>query len=80
MKESVEIMGFVTMGAAGLGAVVFGLIGPLSRWFDDRVLLLVFGIVPMIIGRCLMFPIGSTPHPPGTLWCSSQSVSHLIAR
>ena len=60
------------MGAAGLGAVVFGLIGPLSRWFDERMLLLAFGIVPMIIGRCLMFPIGSSPHPPGRISCATN--------
>ena len=58
-------MGFVTMGAAGLGAIVFSMIGPLSKRFDERLLLFVLGIIPMLIGRMIMFPIPSlAPHPP----------------
>ena len=56
-------MGFVTMGAGGLGVLVFGMIGPLSKRFDERWLLVVLGILPMLVGRALMFPI-SADHPP----------------
>jgi len=64
-EAAVENMGFVTMGAAGLGAIVFSMIGPLSKRFDERLLLFVLGIIPMLIGRMIMFPIPSlAPHPP----------------
>ena len=78
---AVENMGFITMGAGGLGVLVFrfslvntlnthfslvlvfSMIGPLSKRFDERLLLLCCGILPMIIGRSIMFPF-SGDHPP----------------
>merc|ERR1712062_45220 len=45
------------MGAGGLGVLVFSMIGPLSKRFDERLLLLGLGILPMIIGRSIMFPL-----------------------
>ena len=32
--------------------------------FDERLLLVVCGIVPMILGRVVMFPIPGQPYPP----------------
>ena len=53
------------MGAGGLGVVMFSLIGPLSKCIDERLLLIVFGIVPMLVGRVIMFPFpGLADHPP----------------
>jgi len=39
--------------------ICFATIGPLSRRFDERLLFVVAGILPMIIGRIVMFPYGS---------------------
>lgn len=60
---AVENMGFITMGAGGLGVLVFSMIGPLSKRFDERLLLLCCGILPMIVGRSIMFPF-TGDHPP----------------
>ena len=50
----------ITMAAGGiLSGLCFATIGPLSKRFDERFLLLFAGIVPMIIGRVIMFPMGS---------------------
>ena len=57
-------MGFVTMGAAAMGVLVFGMIGPLAKRFDERLLLLVMGILPMLLGRAVMLPIPGVDHPP----------------
>ena len=57
-------MGFVTMGAAAVGVLVFGMIGVLSKRFDERWLLLVAGILPMLLGRAVMLPIPGVDHPP----------------
>ena len=42
-----------------LSGLCFATIGPLAKIFDERVLLLFAGITPMIIGRVIMFPMGS---------------------
>ena len=34
-----------------------------SKRFDERLLLLGLGIVPMLVGRAVMFPVAG-PHPP----------------
>ena len=57
-------MGFVTMGAAAVGVMVFAAIGPLAKRFDERLLLLVLGILPMLLGRAVMLPIPGVDHPP----------------
>eukprot|EP00095_Tigriopus_kingsejongensis_P005987 maker-scaffold48_size466083-snap-gene-3.27 protein:Tk05987 transcript:maker-scaffold48_size466083-snap-gene-3.27-mRNA-1 annotation:"major facilitator superfamily domain-containing protein 8" len=54
----------ITMAAGGaLAAFCFGAIGPLSKRFDERILLIAIGIIPMIIGRIVMMPMG-TERPP----------------
>ena len=62
--SQVENMGFVTMGAAAMGVLVFAMIGPLAKRFDERLLLLVLGILPMLLGRAVMLPIPGVDHPP----------------
>ena len=64
-------MGFVTMGAAAMGVLVFSMIGPLAKRFDERLLLLVLGILPMLLGRAVMLPIPGVDHPPVN--CFSQA-------
>ena len=57
-------MGFVTMGAAFMGVLVFSMIGPLAKRVDERLLLVVLGILPMLLGRAVMLPIPGVDHPP----------------
>ena len=38
--------------------------GPLARRVDERVLLVVVGAVPMLLGRLVMLPLPGTDHPP----------------
>jgi hypothetical protein len=79
-SDAIQKMGFMIMGAGGISVVAFACIGPLSRRsgslqslsvtptsirFDERVLLVVLGMVPMILGRIVMFPIPGQPSPPG---------------
>ena len=40
------------------------LLGPLSRRVDERVLLVLVGAVPMLLGRLVMLPVPGTSHPP----------------
>ena len=65
-------MGFITMGAGGLGVLVFSMIGPLSKRFDERLLLLGLGILPMIIGRSIMFPFTGDHAPIDCLRCEGR--------
>ena len=64
-------MGFITMGAAAVGVMMFSLIGPLSKRVDERLLLLLVGILPMLLGRAVMLPIPGVDHPPVN--CNSQA-------
>ena len=65
-------MGFITMGAGGLGVLVFSMIGPLSKRFDERLLLLGLGILPMILGRSIMFPFTGDHAPIDCLRCEER--------
>jgi len=62
-SEAIANMGWTMMGAGGCTLVVFCLIGPLSKRFDERLLLFLLGIIPMILGRLVMFPIPGQPLP-----------------
>jgi len=63
-QDAIQRMGYVIMGAGAISVVIFAVIGPLSKRFDERTLLLVCGIVPMILGRVVMFPLPGQPYPP----------------
>jgi len=63
-QAAITNMGFIIMGAGAISVLVFGLIGPLSKRFDERKLLILCGILPMILGRVIMFPIPGQPNPP----------------
>jgi len=63
-QVAITNMGFIIMGSGAISIVVFGLIGPLSKRFDERWLLILCGILPMILGRVIMFPIPGRPNPP----------------
>ena len=58
-EEAVRYMG-ITMAVGGIiGAACFGTIGPLAKRIDERNLLIFFGIVPMIIAKLIVIPVGS---------------------
>ena len=58
-EDAIMYLG-ITMAAGGvLSGLCFATIGPLSKKLDERWLLLMAGIVPMILGRVCMFPLGS---------------------
>jgi len=63
-EDAIARMGYVIMGAGAMSAFVFAGIGPLAKRFDERMLLIVLGIIPMILGRVVMFPIPGRPNPP----------------
>jgi ceroid-lipofuscinosis MFS transporter 7 len=70
-EDAIMYLG-ITMASGGvLSGLCFATIGPLSKKLDERLLLLFAGIVPMIIGRVIMFPMGSeypvsSYRPPNT--------------
>jgi len=70
---AIQNIGFVTMGAGAMSIFMFALIGPLSKRFDERNLLIVLGIFPMILGRVIMFPIPGQPNPPAPVPASFSS-------
>ena len=62
-EETVRYLG-ITMAVGGIvGAACFGAIGPLAKRFDERNLLLFVGIIPMIIARLILIPVGSELPP-----------------
>ena len=62
-EETVRYLG-ITMAVGGVvGAACFGSIGPLAKRIDERNLLIFFGIIPMIIARLIMIPVGSELPP-----------------
>ena len=62
-EETVRYLG-ITMAVGGIvGAACFGSIGPLAKRIDERNLLLFVGIIPMIIARLILIPMGSELPP-----------------
>ena len=57
-QEAVQYLG-ITMAIGGLiGAASFASIGPLARRYDERKLLVFCGLIPLIIGKLIYFPVG----------------------
>merc|ERR1719341_371654 len=63
-EEAIFNIGMVMIGGGILSLFVFAAIGPLSKRFDERLLLLTAGMIPMIIGRVVMFPFPGAGMPP----------------
>ncbi|XP_023339903.1 major facilitator superfamily domain-containing protein 8 isoform X2 [Eurytemora carolleeae] len=61
--EALQNIGLTMIGGGFLSLLVFALIGPLSKRFDERILLLVMGILPMILGRVVLFPFPGAGYP-----------------
>ena len=58
-QEAVRYLGIQMACGALVGVTCFGLIGPLAKRFDDRKLLIFVGLIPLIIGKAIMIPMGS---------------------
>lgn len=64
-EDAIMYLG-ITMACGGLlSGLCFATIGPLSKKFDERLLLICAGLFPMILGRVCMFPLGSEYLEPG---------------
>ena len=65
-----------------VGVTCFGCIGPLAKKFDDRKLLIFVGLIPLIIGKIVLIPMGSDKplyiDPTGMLSKYFISKEHLI--
>ena len=57
-QEAVLYLGINMACGALVGVTCFALIGPLARRFDDRKLLIFLGLIPLLIGKIIMLPMG----------------------
>ncbi len=58
-EDALLYLGIILASGGVLSGFCFGAIGPLSKRFNERTLLIFAGLVPMNIARVLMFPMGS---------------------
>ena len=59
-EEAIRYLG-ITMATGGITAgIVFTTVIPLTKRFDNRKILLFCGIIPFLIGKLVILPMGST--------------------
>jgi len=58
-EKSIRILGILMSAGAVLSLICFGLIGPLTKKFDERLVYLLLGILPMLFSRVAHIPMGS---------------------
>ena len=58
-KDAILYLGILLASGGVLSLFCFGSIGPLSRRLDERILFIMVGVVPSIISRLFMMPMGS---------------------
>ena len=61
--DAVLYIGIVMVAGGVMAGFCYASIGPLSKRFDERLIMLFCGILPMVLGRFIVFPTGST-YPP----------------
>lgn len=77
-EDTIMYLG-ITMAAGGvLSGLCFATIGPLSKKFDERLLLIVAGLGPMIVGRIILFPYGSE-YPPYKNVTLSKDIERAVS-
>ena len=54
-EDAILYLGIIMVIGGVLSGVCYACLGPLATKFDERFLLLMAGIIPMIIGRVCMF-------------------------
>ena len=57
-EEAVRYLGINMACGALVGVTMFAIIGPLAKRFDDRKLLIFVGLIPLLIAKIIMFPMG----------------------
>ena len=62
-EDAVLYLGIILASGGVLSAFFFGSIGPLSKRIDERLLLILIGITPMLISRLVWYPMGSEKPP-----------------
>ncbi len=66
-SEAILYMGILLASGGFITVFCFWAVGPASRRFGERKLMILAGIIPMIIGRAIMFPFPFVD-PPQTPW------------
>ena len=73
-EEAVRYLSITNMIGASIAAGSFGSVGSLAKKFEERKLLMFASLIPMIIARLIMIPMGNefpplysnTTYPNGT--------------
>jgi len=69
--KSIRNLGILMAAGAVVSLIVFATIGPLTKKIDERLIYVIAGILPMLVGRVVMIPMGADPpkmkphDPPG---------------
>ena len=59
-EEAIRYLG-IAMATGGVTAgVIFTTVIPLTKRFDNRKILLICGLVPFLIGKLVILPMGTT--------------------
>ena len=81
-QQAVRYLGINMACGALVGVTCFGCIGPLAKKFDDRKLLIFIGLIPLIIGKIVLIPMGSNKplyiDPQGISWFDSFVIQYHI--
>jgi MFS family permease len=63
-EETVLYFGILISSTGVMCVFLFAIVGPLSKRFDERKLLIFIGISTMFLGRLVVFPIPGNDPPP----------------
>ena len=56
--DAVLYIGIVMVAGGVMAGFCYASIGPLAKRFDERLIMLICGIIPMTLGRFVVFPYG----------------------
>jgi len=77
-QEAVLYLGITNAAGGVMGGLVFTLIGPLSKRYDERKLLIFWGLLPLVISKIILFPMGATyPQMSGTFTVANVTYETL---
>ena len=58
-EEAIRYLG-IAMATGGVAAgLVFMTVIPLTKKYDNRIVLLVFGLIPFLVGKLVILPMGT---------------------
>ena len=59
-EEAIRYLG-IAMATGGVAAgLVFMTVIPLTKKFDSRIVLLFFGLIPFLVGKLVILPMGTS--------------------